>query len=83
MRAMLTARVEFTVEPFEAGSLGPHVQAAVDAARAVGGAVEVGPLASSVAVPLSIAASVVHDVVQAALVNGATRVAIQVEVEPA
>ena len=77
---MAGARVEFTVEPFEVGALGPHVRAALAAAEALGGPVDVGPFASSVDVPQAGAAQLVHDVVQAALANGATRVAVQVEV---
>jgi len=76
---MPSVRVEFTVEPFEVGALGPHVQAAVDAARALGGEVEIGPFGSSVTVPSVDAPEVVHDVVRDALANGATRVAVQVE----
>lgn len=77
---MVGAHVEFTVEPFEAGELGPHVRAAVAAAEALAGAVEVGPFASSVDVAPELAARVVHDVVHAAVSNGATRVAVHVEV---
>jgi uncharacterized protein YqgV (UPF0045/DUF77 family) len=78
---MAGARVEFTVEPFEVGALGPHVRAALAAAEAFGGPVDVGPFASSVEVPREVAARVVHDVVHAALATGATRVAVQVELE--
>jgi hypothetical protein len=80
---MAVARVEFTVEPFEAGAPGPHVTAAVAAAERHGAAVDVGPFGSSVDVPESVAAAVVHDIVQAALANGATRIALQVERAPA
>ena len=40
--------VEFTVEPFVAGEPGPHVQAAIEAARRSGLAVDVGPFGTSV-----------------------------------
>ncbi len=79
---MTGARVEFTVEPFEAGALGPHVRAAVAAAEALGATVDVGPFASAVDVPAAEAARLVHDVVAAALAHGATRVAVQVETAP-
>ena len=42
--------VEFTVEPFVAGEPGPHVQAAIEAARRSGLAVDVGPFGTSVRV---------------------------------
>jgi hypothetical protein len=80
---MATARVEFTVEPFEAGAPGPHVAAAVAAAQRHGAPVDVGPFGSSVTVPEDFASVVVHDLVHAALANGATRIAIQIERAPA
>ena len=39
--------LEFTVEPFVEGRPGPHVTAAVDAARAAGATVEFGPVGST------------------------------------
>jgi hypothetical protein len=80
---MAIARVEFTVEPFEAGAPGPHVVAAVEAAQRHDAPVDVGPFGSSVTVPEAIASAVVHDIVQAALANGATRIALQIERAPA
>ncbi len=77
---MAGTRVEFTVEPFEAGAPGEHVHAAVAAADALAGPVDVGPFASSVEVEAARAAEVVQAVVAAALARGATRVAVQVEV---
>ncbi|HET6950328.1 MAG TPA: hypothetical protein VFI47_08135 [Acidimicrobiales bacterium] len=40
--------VEFTIEPFVEGEPGPHVRAAVDAARASGLAVDFGPFGTTV-----------------------------------
>jgi hypothetical protein len=79
MPAMPIARVEFTIEPFEVGAPGPHVSAAAAAAEDHGGPVEVGPFATSVAVPEAAVPALVHDVVRAALDNGATRIALQIE----
>lgn len=76
---MPIARVEFTIEPFEAGSPGPHVVAAVEAAEDHGGPVDVGPFATSVTVPRADVPALVHDVLRAALANGATRIALQIE----
>ncbi len=76
---MTSVRVEFTVEPFEPGALGPHVRAAIDAAALRTGEVDVGPFASTAVASSRDAAMLVHDIVRAALVNGATRVAVQVE----
>jgi uncharacterized protein YqgV (UPF0045/DUF77 family) len=72
-------RIEFLVEPFAEGRPGPHVQAGIDAAVARGLEPEVGPFGTSVVVTADGAGEVIHDVVDAALANGATRVAIQVE----
>jgi hypothetical protein len=80
---MAAARVEFTVEPFEAGAPGPHVAAALDAARRTGQPVEVGPFGSTVVLSDVDAAALVYDVVVAALAHGATRISLQVEREGA
>jgi uncharacterized protein YqgV (UPF0045/DUF77 family) len=74
-------RIEFLVEPFSEGNPGPHVQAGIDAARHRGLATEVGPFGTSVAATDQDAGAVIRDVVDAALAQGATRVAIQVERE--
>jgi hypothetical protein len=79
---MASAKVEFTIEPFTDGDLGPHVQAALEAARSFAEAVEVGPFGSSVVVSVLDAPVLVHDVIRAALTNGASRVAVQVDRVP-
>lgn len=40
-------RVDFTVEPFREGQLGPHVEAALDVLRGEGFAVDVGPFGNA------------------------------------
>ncbi len=76
---MTRAKVEFTIEPFLDGELGPHVQAAVDAALTFDSAVEVGPFGSSAVVTVIDAPVLVHDIIRAALAGGATRVVVHVE----
>ena len=71
--------VEFFVEPFVEGSPGPHVLAAVEAARAAGLAVELGPFASLATGSVAAVADAVRDVVAAAFEAGATRVQMQVD----
>jgi uncharacterized protein YqgV (UPF0045/DUF77 family) len=78
---MSSVRVEFMVEPFSEGSPGPHVLAAIDAARAGGVEPEVGPFGTSVEVPADSAGALVSDVVAAALAGGASRVSLQVELQ--
>jgi uncharacterized protein YqgV (UPF0045/DUF77 family) len=76
---MPSVRIEFLVEPFAEGTLGPHVQASIDAARAHGLEPEVGPFGTVVEAPADDAGRVVHAIVDAGLAMGATRVAIQVD----
>ena len=72
-------RVEFTIEPFVEGQPGAHVQAAVEAARALGAEVEFGPFGSSCEVDGGVAGPLVGAVTDAALANGATHVSVHVE----
>lgn len=74
--------VEFTVEPFVEGEPGPHVLAAVEAARRSGLAVDVGPFGTLVTGDDEAVLAVVDDVVRAAVGAGASRVSLQV-VRPA
>ena len=76
---MTTVHVEFFVEPFAEGSPGPHVLAAVEAARAAGLSVELGPFASLATGPVATVADALRDVVAAAFDAGATRVQLQVD----
>jgi uncharacterized protein YqgV (UPF0045/DUF77 family) len=72
------AHVEFTIEPFVEGRPGPHVTAAIDAARAQGGEVDVGPFGSSCSVDLAAVGDLVRAVTDAAFDNGATHVSVHV-----
>ena len=71
-------RIEFTVEPFHDGAPGPHVHAAVEAARAAGLSVDFGPFGSSVEGDDDRVLSAADAVTRAAIEAGATRVSIQV-----
>ncbi len=72
-------RLEFTIEPFVDGQPGPHVLAGVAAAEALGATVEFGPFGSSCTVAAAEAGAVVAGVVDAAVANGATAIAIAIE----
>jgi uncharacterized protein YqgV (UPF0045/DUF77 family) len=74
----VSVRVEFTVEPFVAGEPGPHVLAAVDAAAALGLAIEFGPFGTSAEGEETVVLPAVDAVVRAALDAGASRVSVQV-----
>jgi uncharacterized protein YqgV (UPF0045/DUF77 family) len=76
---MASVRIEFLVEPFSEGNPGPHVQAAIDAVRALGLEPEVGPFGTVVAAAGDAAGSLVGAVVAAALGSGASHVAIQID----
>lgn len=78
----MPASAEFTVEPFVPGDPGPHVTAAIDAARATGAAVEVGPFATAVSdADQERVLAAVDAALRAALRNGASRVSVQVSVQ--
>lgn len=70
--------VEFTVEPFRDAAPGPHVLAAVDAARSRGLDVEMGPFATVVEGEAPAVLDAVRALLDAALSHGATRVSLQV-----
>ena len=69
--------VEFTVEPFVEGQPGPHVQAAVAAARRAGLAVEFGPFGTSATGDDAAVLDAVDGIVRSAVAAGATRVSLQ------
>jgi uncharacterized protein YqgV (UPF0045/DUF77 family) len=69
--------VEFTVEPFIEGSPGPHVQAAVDAARAAGVQVDFGPFGTTVEGDDARVLDAVDAIVRAAVAAGGTRLSLQ------
>lgn len=70
--------VEFTVEPFVEGHPGPHVTAAVDAARASGARVEFGPFGSTCRAEPTEVADILGVVTRAAFANGATHITFHV-----
>ncbi len=70
-------RLEFTVEPFVEGEPGPHVLAAVDAARGFGLDVDFGPFGSVVDGDDAAVLDAVDAIVRAAMDAGATRVSLQ------
>ena len=74
----MALRIEFTVEPFKDGAPGPHVHAAVEAARAAGLAVDFGPFGSSVEGDDDQVLSAADAIVRAAMGAGATRVSLQI-----
>ena len=73
----MTLRVEFTVEPFVEGSPGPHVEAALQAARGHGLDVDFGPFGSTIQGDDDVVLSAVDSLVRAAVGAGATRVSVQ------
>jgi uncharacterized protein YqgV (UPF0045/DUF77 family) len=76
---------EFTIEPFEPATPGPHVQAAIDAAKTAAATsgdvvVEVGPFGTSIEGPADTVLAIAASVNDAAISNGATRVSMQLTV---
>jgi uncharacterized protein YqgV (UPF0045/DUF77 family) len=74
----MALRIEFTVEPFQDGAPGPHVHAAVEAARGAGLVVDFGPFGSSVDGGDDQVFAAADAVVRAAIGAGATRVSMQI-----
>lgn len=72
------AFVEFTIEPFVEGRPGPHVTAAIDAARQYDIDIEVGPFGSSCTVAIGGVGALVAAVSDAAFAHGATHVSVHV-----
>ena len=78
----MTATAEFTIEPFVDGAPGPHVQAAIAVAEEAGLEVEGGPFGTSVTGETPAVVSTVDAVLRAAVEHGATRVSLQLTVDP-
>ncbi len=72
------AFVEFTIEPFVEGRPGPHVTAAIDAAREYDVDVEVGPFGSSCTIAVESVGALVAAVSDAAFAHGATHLSVHV-----
>ncbi len=71
-------RAEFLIEPFVEGSPGPHVKAALEAARAAGLEPDVGAFATTIEGPSPLVTEAVASLLEAALDAGATAVQIRV-----
>ena len=78
----VTATAEFTIEPFVDGAPGPHVRPAIAVAEEAGLDVEIGPFGTSVTGETSVVVSTVDALLRAAIDHGATRVSLQVTVDP-
>ncbi|MGH9304015.1 MAG: thiamine-binding protein [Acidimicrobiales bacterium] len=74
----MALELEFTVEPFDPGAPGPHVEAALRAARAAGGELRVGPFGTLLRAEQDEVLEALAGVVRAAIDAGATRVTLQV-----
>lgn len=70
--------VEFTVEPFRDGAPGPHVTAALDAARAAGLEVEFGPFGTSVRGEEDDVLAAIGPITRSAIAAGASRLSFQI-----
>jgi uncharacterized protein YqgV (UPF0045/DUF77 family) len=77
--AVAQVRLEFTVEPFVPGHPGPHVHAAIEAVRAHGLAVDIGPFSTVADGEVDDVAAAARDLVTAAVASGASRLSVQIE----
>jgi uncharacterized protein YqgV (UPF0045/DUF77 family) len=78
-RAELVA--EFTIHPFVEGSMEPHVRAGVEAARASGLALDVGPLGTALAGSRDEVLAALSDVLRSAIDAGASAIQVKVDVQ--
>ncbi|MGE0881658.1 MAG: hypothetical protein AB7L13_23565 [Acidimicrobiia bacterium] len=76
---MAWLRIEFFVEPFREGDPGPHVTAAQQAVVQRGHALDIGPFGSSFVAEATEALDTLRLVSTAAVDNGATRLAVQID----
>lgn len=76
----MLVRAEFTVEPFEEGRPGPHVEAAIKALEPMES--DIGPFGTAVEGSLDHVLEAVSGGVRAAMEAGATRVSINMVVTP-
>ena len=76
----MLAHAEFTVEPFEEGNPGPHVEAAINALGP--NEADIGPFGTAVEGPLDQVLSVAASGIRAAMEAGATRVSVNMVVTP-
>lgn len=72
--------VEFTIEPFAEGAPGPHVSAGIEAVKAAGLDVEVGPFGTTATGEADTVLSAVDALCRAATSAGAGRISLQLSV---
>lgn len=72
--------VEFTIEPFAEGAPGPHVNAGIEAVRATGLDVEVGPFGTTATGEADVVLDAVDALCRAATEAGAERISLQLTV---
>lgn len=77
---MARCRAEFMIEPFTEGHPGPHVAAAVAAARAAGLDPDVGPFGTSVTGDPADVLNGLGRVIDDSLAAGASRISVQLTV---
>lgn len=73
--------VEFTIEPFVEGDPGPHVGAGIDAVRATGAEVDVGPFGTTAHGDAEVVLRAVEALCRGAIAAGAERVSLQLSVD--
>lgn len=77
----MRASVEFLVEPFVEGELGPHVRAAIEAFAELGLAVEIGPFGNTASGDAAQLLSAIDSAMRRAVEAGATRLSVDFRVE--
>lgn len=78
----MSCRAEFIIEPFEEGSPGPHVLAAIDAVRALGFEPEMGPFGTSIHGDSAAVVNAIREMLEIARRSGATRISLHLDMGP-
>jgi uncharacterized protein YqgV (UPF0045/DUF77 family) len=77
----MSCRAEFIIEPFEEGSPGPHVMAAIDAIRAHGFEPEMGPFGTSIEGDRAAVIAAIQEMLSTASTSGASRVTLHLDLD--
>ena len=77
----MPCRAEFIIEPFEEGSPGPHVLAAIDAVRALGFEPEIGPFGTSIQGDSAAVINALQEMLETARRSGVTRISLHLDMD--
>lgn len=77
----MSCRAEFTIEPFEEGSPGPHVMAAIEAVQALGFEPEIGPFGTSIDGDPEEVIAAIQAMLTTVGTSGASRITLHIDLD--